>query len=144
MIKINFQDLPNRITPIRSNTLNQMQDNIEDAIDEVEGKINSLITNASNYTKFDDGTLICYGNVSNTSEIVAYYNTLTRTNTLTAMFPIQFISAPKVTISPIGHQTIGHYIESIATTGFNYRLFKANGSTETGCEIEYIAVGKWK
>jgi len=39
MIKINFQDLPNRTTPIRATNLNQMQDNIEEAIEEVEANI---------------------------------------------------------------------------------------------------------
>lgn len=42
MQKINFQDLPSTSTPLNASTLNQMQDNIESAIEDVESVIPTI------------------------------------------------------------------------------------------------------
>lgn len=42
MQKINFQNLPSTSTPLNASTLNQMQDNIESAIEDVESVIPTI------------------------------------------------------------------------------------------------------
>ena len=47
MVKINFKDLPDTSTPLNANNLNTMQDNIEDAIDNVEITLDSAVSTSS-------------------------------------------------------------------------------------------------
>lgn len=44
MQKINFENKPDTSSPINASNLNALQDNIEDAIDEVDNKLPSIIT----------------------------------------------------------------------------------------------------
>lgn len=44
MQKINFENKPSTDSPITAGNLNLLQDNVEDAIDEVDNKLSSIIT----------------------------------------------------------------------------------------------------
>lgn len=101
MDKINFENLPSTNTPINADNLNQLQTNIENAINEKPNVIDNLestiITDAlsanqgrilneriseiiesgsnsnGNYIKFADGTMICTKSVSGTANITGTY-----------------------------------------------------------------------
>ena len=93
MQKINFQNLPSTTTPVNATDLNQLQTNVENAI-------NSVIDSGSNsngyYTKYEDGTLIQWGirelgSVAITGQGVGVYISGDQT---AITYPISFISRP--------------------------------------------------
>ena len=53
MQKINFQNLPSTSTPLNATNLNQMQDNIENAIDIVAGDIPTVVDSLSGSSTTD-------------------------------------------------------------------------------------------
>jgi len=99
------------------------------------------IENGVGYTKFPDGTLICYG--------TAIAN---GTDTSPNTFPHAFITAPSVTLcrnaSSITKTMISGKADSITTTGFNC-IFVVNPDGSTSHSLSatngtYQAIGRWK
>ena len=98
------------------------------------------VESGSNYCKMPDGTLICWGAVSNTAQ---GYGTMT--------FPETFISIPNVTATPYYSSGGGglncRVIVQPSTTGGNIyfrQLTSTAISTETNQQAYYTAIGRWK
>lgn len=150
MQKINFQNLPNTTTPVNATNLNDLQDNVEDAID---GIIDSGSNANGNYIKYVDGTMICTGAYElpsghknfNKPYGSVYYTDLTET----ISFPMSFISVPNVVPSFYvqGGVGAGLTIRSAPTTSqfavYPHYANSFNFESST-LKIYYIAIGRWK
>lgn len=142
MQKINFQDLPSTSTPLNASNLNQLQTNVENAINEV---VESGENANGNYVKYADGTMICYGNASGTTTTNQdYYGFCKRTNDVSFSYSQTFISAPIATITVSISSYISDYIIESTTTGATVRILINKNDTGLSYTISYIAIGKWK
>lgn len=104
------------------------------------GNVDGINESDSDYCKMPDGTLICWGSVSNTAQ---GYGVMT--------FPVAFISVPNVTATPYYSSGGGglncRVIVQPTTTGGNIyfrQLTSTAISTETNQQAYYIAIGRWK
>lgn len=147
MTKITFENLPGTNTPVNADNLNDMQDNIEDAID---GVVESGSNTNGNYVKFLDGTMICYGFVSasltrTTSMTAGGYRTSGQSNN----FPAAFISVPRIVITDVSSTGTSNGC-SAASSSSNPSVFSTywwginSNSTAISYSASYIAIGKWK
>lgn len=110
------------------------------AVNELKAEIDGIIESNSDYCKMSDGTLICWGTVTNTAQ---GYATMT--------FPVAFISVPNVTATPYYSSGGGglncRVIVQPTTTGGNIyfrQLTSTAISTETNQQAYYTAIGRWK
>ena len=101
---------------------------------------NVLNTSAASYCKMPDGTLICWGSVSNTEN---GYGAIS--------FPVSFVSVPYMTATPYYSSGGGglncRIIVQPSVTGGNIyfrQLTSTAISTETNQQAYYIAIGRWK
>lgn len=70
MVKITFKDLPDTTTPLNASNLNTMQDNIEDAIDNIEITLDDAVsTSSTNGVENQAITNYVDGKISNSSGI---------------------------------------------------------------------------
>lgn len=127
MQKINFKNLPDTSTPLNASTLNQMQDNIESAIEDVEDaipiiensldsdsttdapsvhavneKINNLITtsNNGNVIKFDNGLMIITQKIAVNNAINTSWQGHYISSTINmANFPVKFTNLLSCTLT---------------------------------------------
>ena len=60
MEKIVFENLPSTKTPINAKNLNQLQENIENAMSSI---VESGSNDNGNYIKFENGIMMCFQNV---------------------------------------------------------------------------------
>lgn len=67
MDKINFENLPSTNTPINAENLNQMQDNVENAISEL---VDNLFYKSGEL--FEASNLICIGHLTSSSKQVVF------------------------------------------------------------------------
>lgn len=143
MEKINFENLPSTNTPINATNLNQLQTNVENAIN---GVVESGSNSNGSWVKFEDGTLIQRGTAQCPAD-VGYAD---------VTFPVAFIddgytivASHKYTsgdgyggslqltniTNAHGYSTTQAYIYSYLYSG-SYASYKRN--------VMYIATGKWK
>ena len=131
-------------TDLNAQTLNTMQDNIETAInDGVNGVINSGSNTNGNYTKFADGTLICWGTKNFTN--VSSYSGSDQTVTL----PFNFVNNTyciQFSKSAGGSYWAETTAQSNAktTSSFRLELYNMGGGTLPTINICWLAIGKWK
>ena len=151
MEKIIFEDLPSTNTPISSTNLNQLQTNIENAIN---GVVESGSNNNGEWIKYANGTMICKG----TWNIGAY---TTGGNTIGNLwygdiniwhqFPQPFVSRPTVNFDIYdirndfgGGLWVQKKANSIETARFGgFRILSAT-NTSMNVSIDFIAIGNWK
>lgn len=138
MEKINFNDLPNTNTPINSSNLNQLQTNVENAI-------NGVVTSGSNsigkWVKLPDGTLIQRGKAN-----------CGTTGFASLTFPISFIDEDisMTADNAYGSEELGVVLttQTTKTTGVIYFRKYISGNlaivTDTTVEAHWIAIGRWK
>lgn len=142
MEKINF--INNQAPALNATNLNQLQTNIENAI-------NSVIESGSNdngdYIKFSDGTMICWKQETVTDQAInnAYGSLFQGARQYT--FPVPFVGnvTGKCTIFQYGTSASWGTVSDISLTTIILRGFDA--FTRAGgenCRIGYIAIGKWK
>ena len=142
MEKINF--INNQAPALNATNLNQLQTNIENAI-------NSVVESGSNsngdYIKFSDGTMICWKRETVTDQAInnAYGSLYQGTRQYT--FPVPFVGNvnAKCTIFQYGTSaswgTVSSFTNSVVTLrGFD-AFTRAGGEK---CIIGYMAIGKWK
>lgn len=97
------------------------------------------IANGSNFIKFPDGTLVCYGTLQVTDE----------SSYTTVKYPIRFISAPCVLVTNIFsfNNSIVWSVSYLKVDSFNAYMnthsdFRpGNGKT---ADAKWIAIGRWK
>ena len=99
-----------------------------------------------NYIKFYDGTMICYGDKYGTTALADYWGQFKR-GEVPVTFPQEFVSTPLVNTGLKNAEDFAQLsvaADSITTSGFTARVFKPNNATNVGCNLTYIAIGKWK
>jgi hypothetical protein len=136
MNKINFQ---NGITPLNDTNLNQMQDNVEDAINNSTETIKNVNGTA---IKYPDGTLICKGYIrfpANTAGLEIPFPMEFKTNDLTEITVCVtnvFANSNAIMWTGQANSTsmLGLYPVDI--------LSKATPTVD--CIANYIAIGRWK
>ena len=119
-------------TDLNANTFNTMQNNIETAINE------NIILEQTNYLKFPDGTLICWGEIKVNGSV----------GTTTVNLPYNFKdNTYQVTITNEYNYGINLIWSSSdkQTSTFKTWVLTNTGVTPTDSSVAgYIAIGKWK
>ena len=145
MEKIFFEDLPSTNTPINSANLNQMQDNMESAIN---GIVESGINGNGSWMKFSDGTMICRNTVRLTgiSTVVPSNGAIPISENQEAIpFPAEFIESPQVEMSACRHNSwIGYNWRPTTTATAQFAIYTNIPLSDFYIDIQYIAIGKWK
>ena len=142
MEKINF--INNQAPALNATNLNQLQTNIETAINEV---VESGSNSNGNYIKFSDGTMICWMQETVTNQAInnAYGSLFQGARQYT--FPVPFIGnvTAKCTIFQYGTSASWGTASSFTNSVVTLRGFDVF-SREAGenCKIGYMAIGKWK
>lgn len=101
------------------------------------------------YTKFADGTLICYIRKSVNATVSTQWGNLYTAVIDSMTFPYSFISAPVITISIIGNSSSAFIMNwtspsnSLTQTG---QLAIVRGNTKEASDyiVNVIAIGRWK
>ena len=171
MEKINFI---NQSTPaLNATNLNKLQDNVEDAIEEVQSDtntklsadnvkttqttsdidtyscnyINNIVESGSNsngnYIKYVDGTMICYKQISGNSNLALWGGSIYYSDTEAGTFPQSFISTPAVLVT---NQTNQFWcsVDNPSTSGYSsIRILKPDNANKP-YQIGILAIGKWK
>lgn len=155
LMLIDFQDKENINTNPELPRINKVVDeDINKIKTSVNYNANNVLVSGSNengnYIKFHDGTMICTGNKSVTSQPHGTsYGGLYRSNSITFDdFPVAFVEAPIVSVS---------IIESNAPNGCMLDIFDGPTTTNPGrfstvkensspltATFGYIAIGKWQ
>lgn len=143
MNKIDFVN--NGQPAINDTNLNQMQTNIENAIN---GIIESGSNANGNYIKFSDGTMICTKSVIVSTKIENPWGNLFESLQIDlGNFPVSFIETPVLSVN----KTIGRgsWIELVEGTtnsaiGNTYLVSAVSTTSTTNITINIIAIGKWK
>lgn len=113
----------------------------------VEGIIESGSNDNGSWVKYDDGTMICYGSISNslkraTSLACGGY----RTSGMTFSFPVQFTEIPQITVNDttaLGYSNSCRANPTVSTF-LAYWWGINSSSTESLYKADYVAIGKWK
>ena len=141
MEKINF--INNQAPALNATNLNQLQTNIENAI-------NSVVESGSNdngsWIKYSDGTMICTKKVSGKIDMTTAWYTLYTGEFNLGSSPQTFISAPFVNYSMVGEYAFvtGTTKKPTTTSLGNVMLVRPSSLTNMPYEIDIIAIGKWK
>ena len=145
MNKIDFVN--NGQPAINDTNLNQMQTNIENAIN---GIVESGSNANGNYIKFADGTMICTKKVTGTAEITEqYYNYFYHTGDNDYFdlgnYAQEFIAVPVLNVTFYGGnaQWIGS-MSDVGTLHIAKLHLIAPNSKSAGAYYNVIAIGKWK
>ena len=93
----------------------------------------------SNYTKLPDGTLICWGTVTNTSDGYAQ-----------GTFPVAFTSVPTIIVSPaysaggggLNSRPVGAATKVQYTVYFR-QISSTAATTDTNQHANFVAIGRW-
>ena len=102
-------------------------------------------TLGTNYIKFVDGLMLCWGDITSTnSQNADYYGFCNRTEWIQITFPQTFTNVPIVVESCNISSYIGDVEGTRTTTGFETRILKVNSDTGLTYTIDYIAIGRWK
>ena len=144
MEKINFENLPSTNTPINATNLNQLQTNVENAIN---GVVESGSNDNGSWIKYEDGTMICYGLMPVTMAL----NIPTGSGFYGAASPNKyyaqtFIETPRVFIdNNNANWALVLYIEKDKEKiiRINLASFTAYDGEAT-FNIDYMAIGRWK
>lgn len=142
MEKINF--INNQAPALNATNLNQLQTNIENAINSV---VESGSNSNGNWIKYSDGTMICWRQETVTDQAIntAYGSLFQGARNYT--YPIPFSSQPSVTCTSFQYGTGASWgtVVNVSTTTVVLRGFDAfSRATGENCTIGYIAIGKWK
>ena len=143
MKKINFVN--NSEPYLSAENLNQMQSNIEEAIN---GVVESGSNGTSNWVKYADGTMQCYGYVDisgiETTAWGALYSAIIDNP---FNFPQTFSEVPQCMINTpdiSGRYTFNVHSVATSTTGVT-KIGLNRATSITGMvRLNYIAIGKWK
>ena len=148
MEKINFKDLPSTETPINAENLNQMQDNIEDAIGEIVG---SGSNDYGSYVKFADGTMICRRTITKIINCSTAWGSLYYGSDDTEYnYAQSFIEPPEVSIDVVPNSGVGFFQGCYertnigANTWSGYSIMRPTSANDVIVKVFVVAIGKWK
>ena len=125
MEKINF--INNQAPALNATNLNQLQTNIENAI-------NSVVESGSNdngsWIKYSDGTMICYKSTGEIDmNITTPWGSLYEGNISVGNLPAEFIETPTIFVTPFG---------SKASSDNSWCSFSSTGVKASGCTLEQV------
>ena len=149
-IILNYIIKATAVTPMTGQVIDNLDgDSTTDApsIHIIKEKIRNIIESGDGYIKYSDGTMICYGEYTGTSELFDYFGWCIRTaENINITFKKEFLSAPMVTITPRYNSYIFSIaINQISATGFKFTGLKPSGArSSTYINMNYMAIGKWK
>lgn len=121
---------------------------ITDKVDELVDFSNSVIESGTNYVKFKDGTMICYGNIefnignmNQRSPFWQYQN-----NNLSIPFSQTFISKPNIVASIVAgnYASLLYVIDCSINAITSITILTLADSSQQKTNINYMAIGKWK
>lgn len=98
------------------------------------------------YCKMPDGTLMCWGayigdHAVNTAWGALYAETIN----VTIPFPVSFVSAPKVFVTPENNDVpIVRIISPTKTSIPGFRVFRATPIESVSINMNWLAIGRWK
>lgn len=144
MNKINFENLPSTNTPINAENLNAMQNNIENAINNI---LQSGTTNNVNYIKYIDGTLIQYGKVTLQSYTGRSSGGLTYWSQATTItLPVSFLNVNYSVTTNVNLANMNNFAQSYgAIEGVNQvKISFVSTADEDNRNIDFICIGRWK
>ncbi len=97
------------------------------------------------YIKFEDGTLMCWGSLNASPQIVNAWGSLFITSPYTINFPVEFyVSIPSFQASlASGDLTMTGY-ESVGTGSAIIRFIRGQSLTISNKPIVWQAIGRWK
>lgn len=146
MQKIDFKNLPDTSTPINAENLNQMQTNVESAINSISGVIASGSDSSGNYIKFADGTLITAHQVSRALSITKAWGTLYETTEPADLgnYPIEFKNTPYVFLTLYNKDGICGSVKNPTNTHAGKVYISAPTTYEQTYIIQVLAIGRWK
>lgn len=102
---------------------------------------------AGTYLKYSDGTLICMGNPSGTSNNSDWWSFCNRTDEgIQVNFPHAFIEPPaSVVCTPANYYGLfSIMLTEINKDNFKFTGLRAKNNSGTGWSFRYQAVGRWK
>ena len=142
MEKINFV---NGQSPyISATNLNNLQDNVENAINELI--IESGSNDNGSWTKWSDGTMICRKTMSYTNiAIDKAWGSLYESNSSLNIgnYAMPFINVPEISIMPCNPIFIEKFGDATTSSFGTFFAVKPKTANET-FTINCIAIGKWK
>lgn len=116
--------------------------------DYINNTINRIVESGSNYIKFYDGTLVCWGSKNVTSNITTAYGNMYRGTSAVSFENYQkpFVSIPTVIVYVNGANSslIMNWTESTLNNPGEQMLVLPISKEEQTYVISYIAIGKWK
>ena len=117
----------------------------------VNEALSSIIEKGNNangsYIKYSDGTLICYGSKSGTSNLSDYWGQFKRTDeNSTLNFPVEFSEIPEsVQLTGDSYSScVCTLIKNITTTQLTFFCLKPNSVTSKDYGVKWFVIGKWK
>lgn len=142
MDKIDFVN--NGQPAINDTNLNQMQTNIENAINAI--KVESGSNTNGSYIKFSDGTMICrkyinFGKKAITTTWGSFYESEKIT---IGNYPEPFIEIPQIFIMPLNTFFIEKESSSISKTSWGDFYATRPASATMYIPVDCFAIGKWK
>lgn len=135
-------------TPLSAETLNQLQYNIEDAINALPSQIIENGSNTSaNYVKYSDGTLIQYGKVnlqtynSRSAGGLTYWSASD-----TVVLPSNYINTEYIVLTnvPIANLNIFTQSNGFAIERDQIQVNFMATNDEENRNIHFMTIGRWK
>lgn len=146
MKKINFED---GVTKGNATTFNQMQTNIENAIN---GIVESGSNENGSWTKWEDGTMVCRQTIP-TGDVAlntTWGSLYVHSNTDNHNFPQPFIEKPELYIETgIVNNSMGYWLGDYGNRHITKEFWRGwclmrPSSATVNTELFVLAIGKWK
>ena len=142
MEKINF--INNQAPALNATNLNQLQTNIENAI-------NSVVESGSNdngsWIKYSDGNMICRKTTGEINvSITTPWGSLYEGNVSLGNFPAEFIETPTISVTPFGSGMLIEQggIDASEISWGNATCVRPNSVENVKARFYLMAIGKWK
>lgn len=142
MEKINF--INNQAPALNATNLNQLQTNIENAIN---GVVESGSNDNGSWIKYSDGTMICTKQVTANVDFSTPSGSLYEGNMKIGNYSQTFIGSPKVFVT---QRASGEFLIEGFGSGFGAGswgtlwLYSTTSKTNISCFVDVMAIGKWK
>lgn len=95
--------------------------------------------------KYSDGTMICYGAITQTINISTSYEGVYFAGINDVSFPVSFISNPIISVTLFQNNALlSATISSIHTDKFSTYVWKSQSKNNVSVTLHYQAIGRWK
>ena len=106
-----------------------------------------IIESGTDYIKYKDGTMICYGRATIRTSINIQYGSAYRTDVLSITLSQTFVDTNyRVFLQPVAPMHVCYKIDDDKTTNLFkfYGVAFVNQAASADRQIDYVAIGKWK